>query len=279
MAGEKDAKKSETPQQRAVPVPVVRPPDEVKPQEDKPPVDPKSAPTPPEPAVTAPPEEKPQEAPPEKAKPEEIDPDGLLKKIEEAKREEEKKKKEEEEKKKTEEAKKKAEEKKKLAEEKRKAEDQRLAKQAEKFDADKISNLLNKQDGAQKPAAQQGEQKDASLGAREGTGKRLAMSQTAMLVGMIQDQIAPCWSPPLNASAASTSLIVKIDISFNRDGSLNGRPQIINSNSDPVFRPMADSAVRAIVRCAPLKLPADMYEGEGGWKDLTFNFDPSSILQ
>ncbi|MES2906155.1 MAG: cell envelope integrity protein TolA [Pseudomonadota bacterium] len=271
MAGDKRGEKSETPQKKQTPTPVVKPPEEIiKPVEEKPPVEAKAAPTPPpEETVTKPPEEKPVEKPPEKAqaKPEEVDPEGLLKKIEDAKREEEKKQQEEDKKKKAEEEKKKAEEKKKIAEQKRKAEQDRLAKQAEKFDASKISNLINNQDGAPKPDADAGEEKKASLGAKQGTGKRLTQSQLGLLVGMIQDQIRPCWVTPPSATGSDFTISVKISV--NSDGSLNGQPRITNSDSDPAFSAASGAATRAIVRCSPLKLPAEMYED---WKDITFSF-------
>jgi len=274
MAGAKDAQKSEVAQKRSTPTPVVQPED-VKPIEEKKPVEPKTTPDKPEETVTEPPKEEVKAPPPEQPekKPDEVDPDGLLKKIEEAKKQEEKKKQEEL---KKEEAKKKAEEKKKLAEEKKKADEERLAKQAKKFDPAKISNLINNQEGAQTPKADDGEKKDASLGAEKGTGKKLTMSQFDLMIGMIAEQVRPCWSPPLSATS-SDDLVVVLQISMNRDGSLKGRPQVLNNNANPSFRALSDAAVRAVMRCAPLKLPADWYDGENGWADIKYNFPVNSL--
>ena len=230
---------------------------------------------------------KPPEKPPEQ-KPEEVDPDGLLKKIEEDKKKEEQQKqeqvkKEQEQKKLDEEKKvaeqkkrdddkKKADEKKKLADEKKKLEEKRLAQQAEKFDADKISNLLNNQEGSQKAKAEQGEKKDASLGVTKGTGTKLTQSQMGLLIGMIQDQIRPCYSPPPTAQGKDYRISVHIEV--NRDGSLNGAPRTTNNNSDPSFSAASSAAERAAVRCSPLKLPAEMYDS---WKEIEFSFKANDL--
>jgi colicin import membrane protein len=269
VKGAIQAPKMEQPEVRKTPTPVIQP-DDVKPIDSPKPVEPKTAPEKPEETVSAPPEEKekaPPPAPSEK-KADELDPEGLLKKVEEAKKEEEKKQQEEL---KKQEAKRKAEEKKKLAEEKRKAEEQRLAKQAQKFDADKISNLLNKQEGAQRPKTEAGaEQKQASLGNPKGEGKALTQSQIGLMQDMIEKQVLPCYvSPP----GAPDDLVVELHMAMNPDGSLNGRPQVTNSSSNPVFRAMADAAVRAVLRCSPLKLPPEWYAGTGGWKDIGYQFN------
>ncbi len=270
VKGEKEAKKAEVAQTRATPAPVPTPEETPPKEEDKPPVEAKTAPAPPPPAVTTPPEEKQEPPPPEKSqtKPDEVDPEGILKKIEEAKKLEEKKKQEELKKAET---KKKAEEKKKLAEEKRKAEQERLAKQAKEFDADKISNLLNKQEGAPKPKAEEGEKRSASLGSNRGTGTKLTKSQVDVMNDMIRRQVEPCWVNP-----TASDLIVKVKIPMNRDGSIRGRPQVMNSSPDPTFRILSEAAVRAVMRCSPLKLPAEMYDGEDGWEVIDYNFnDPN----
>jgi colicin import membrane protein len=255
VKGAKQAPKMEQPEVRKTPTPIVQP-DDVKPIEDKKSVEPKTTPDKPEETVTAPPEK--QEVP-EKAekKPDEVDPEGLLKKIEEQKKQE---------------AKKQAEEKKKLAEEKKKADEQRLAKQAQKFDADKISNLLNKQEGSQAPKTEAGEeQKHASLGNPKGEGKALTQSQKGLMQDMIEKQILPCWSIP---PGLPEDVVIDVQMDMNPDGSLNGRPKVVNNNSHPAFRAAADAAVRAVLRCSPLKnLPPEWYAGEGGWKEIGYEFN------
>ena len=71
-------------------------------------------------------------------------------------------------------------------------------------------------------------------------------------------------------------ITVRIEIRLSRNGSLADNPKILNSGSGPLFRDMADSALRAIIACAPYALPPDMYEG--GWDHMIMNFDPSQMF-
>lgn len=274
--GEKDAKKAPVQQRRTVTNPAPTPqPAPI--EEATKPVDPSSAPTPPPPP--APPERKAEAKPEVKPDPkpvaEPLDPDALLKKLEEVRKKEEEKKQEE--------ARKKEEEKKK--EEARKKEEQKKIEEAKRKEEQRQAqikrDILNHQKGTVRQTGVQGnEQREAALGNPQGTGRRLNQSQYAQLVGMIRDQIQPCWSPP--PSAADRPVVVKIELKMNRDGTLNGRPSVTNSSNDPSFRLMADSATRAILRCAAqnggLKLPADMYDAPNGWREIEFAFDPSQLL-
>jgi hypothetical protein len=57
--------------------------------------------------------------------------------------------------------------------------------------------------------------------------------------------------------------------------------QVLNDsriNRDPFFRSMAESAVRAILRCGrdqPLQLPPDKYDT---WRSFTLSFNPREML-
>ena len=51
----------------------------------------------------------------------------------------------------------------------------------------------------------------------------------------------------------------------------------MNSSSDPLFRPVVDSALRATRRCAPLRIPAQFAPFYQDWKDLVVDFDPKEM--
>jgi hypothetical protein len=63
---------------------------------------------------------------------------------------------------------------------------------------------------------------------------------------------------------------------MNRDGSVAsvqiGDQSGVNGQNQAYARQMADAARRAVLRCAPFKLPPEMYEG--GWDDFGFRFRP-----
>jgi hypothetical protein len=45
--------------------------------------------------------------------------------------------------------------------------------------------------------------------------------------------------------------------------------------SEPFFRAAADSALRAVFKCSPLKnLPPEKY---GSWREMELNFDPQDL--
>jgi len=90
-----------------------------------------------------------------------------------------------------------------------------------------------------------------------------------------------CWSIPLGIPYDDT-MIVKIKIYLNTDGSLLKPPEVVqhermNKPSEKYFRTLAESALRAVRRCDPIKVPdVERYEN---WKNLQLNFDPREILR
>jgi hypothetical protein len=96
------------------------------------------------------------------------------------------------------------------------------------------------------------------------------------LGNMIRSQISPCWSPPPGARDADT-LQVSLLIFVDPQGNVS-RVTVINETRmavDRFFRSAAEAARRAVLKCAPLDLPADKYDI---WKQIKFNFDPSEML-
>lgn len=94
----------------------------------------------------------------------------------------------------------------------------------------------------------------------------------------IRSQFIPCWNMPAGAKDANKlAALVKVKlqpdgtvISAELDSSQSGKYA-----SDPFFRAAADSAVRAVYKCSPLKnLPADKY---GSWREMEINFDPKDL--
>lgn len=101
--------------------------------------------------------------------------------------------------------------------------------------------------------------------------------QAQRLTALVKQQLAPCWSIPGGVKDAHT-LKVAVQIRLRTDGKLRGAPRVLDTNrmrTDPAFRVVAESAVRALQKCSPLKLPYDQYNL---WQNITFNFDPSEAL-
>jgi hypothetical protein len=95
----------------------------------------------------------------------------------------------------------------------------------------------------------------------------------------ITSQFVQCWRLPAG-SANDYSLKVSIDVWLRPDGSVVKAfltsDQRGKYNADSVFRAAADSALRAVHMCSPLKnLPVNKYDS---WKEMRLNFDPSMQL-
>lgn len=101
---------------------------------------------------------------------------------------------------------------------------------------------------------------------------------TASLAAAIRAQIAPCWNPPIGGSDVRKMTVV-LAIQLTRDGRVVGQPSLVSQTGASAgnagyAKAFADTAVRAVLRCAPLKLPADMFDA---WKAFELNFDPSEM--
>src|SRR6185295_5519457 len=85
-----------------------------------------------------------------------------------------------------------------------------------------------------------------SLGVPTGNAASLTQSEIDALRARIQQ----CWNPPAGLADAR-DLIVVVRIRFNQDGSLSADPTLSNSGAHPTFQVAAESALRAVRRCAP----------------------------
>lgn len=102
-----------------------------------------------------------------------------------------------------------------------------------------------------------------------------ATKLSASEMDALRQRLAGCWSIPAGVDDASM-LKVSVKFRLDRSGELEARPQVIagGASSGP-GRTAAESAVRAVQKCAPFNLPADKYET---WSEVVVNFDPSDMF-
>lgn len=115
-------------------------------------------------------------------------------------------------------------------------------------------------------------QETASLGTdKPSTGAKLSVSE----MDALRQRLGQCWSIPAGVDDAE---ILKVSVRFrlDRSGELEARPEVIRGGgSSGPARTAAESAVRAVSKCAPFNLPADKYET---WAEVVVNFDPSDMF-
>ena len=113
------------------------------------------------------------------------------------------------------------------------------------------------------------------LAAEYGVQVLAAPINPSVLVAAISRQITPCWNIPVAAQGVG-GLRAELNIVLGQDGSVQSvtATDAARMGSDPVFRAFAESAMRAVRACAPLKLPAESYQL---WRNIIFNFDPQRL--
>jgi hypothetical protein len=79
-------------------------------------------------------------------------------------------------------------------------------------------------------------------------------------VGAAADQVKRCYRSP-KVAWAGKQIVTRLRVRFAPDGSLAGVPAVVGQTGvTPVNRPyasrMAEAASLAVIRCAPLRLPA-----------------------
>jgi len=95
----------------------------------------------------------------------------------------------------------------------------------------------------------------------------------------LKAQIFGCWSIPLGLPY-NEDLLVRIKLQLKPDGSII-RSEIIdharmNKPGQGFYKVLAESALRAIKLCQPLRVPTTGYER---WKELQLNFDAREMLE
>jgi len=139
------------------------------------------------------------------------------------------------------------------------------------FNPDQIAALLDKREPQRQQSSAEQVSRSQSLGVSSGNSPRLTQSE----IDALRAQIQACWNPPVGAENAQ-ELVVRVRIQFRTDGSLSAEPTLINRGSSPYFQVAAESAMRAVRRCAPYTLPAAKYEV---WKDVEVTFDPRDMFR
>ena len=94
----------------------------------------------------------------------------------------------------------------------------------------------------------------------------------------LKAQIFGCWSIPLGLPH-NENLLVRIKLKLKPDGTILKAEILdherLNMPGQGYYKVLAESALRAIRLCEPLKVPSDGYER---WKELILNFDAREML-
>ena len=95
----------------------------------------------------------------------------------------------------------------------------------------------------------------------------------------LRAQIFGCWSVPLGLPY-DENLLVRIKLELKKDGTIM-KSEILdhermNRPGQKFYKVLAESALRAVRLCQPLKVPPTGYDK---WKNLQLNFNPTEMLK
>lgn len=167
----------------------------------------------------------------------------------------------------------------KLLEEKKKAEAKAAKPKSgdespdpKRFDPSDISRILLSHEPRQRKAAT-GRQLEqvASIGSPTASASVMSPSLQAQMDGWFQDRFHDCWTQPITVPAGPKYMPM-IRVPLNPDGSLAAEPTLLNPPSDPAWRPLAESALRAVRKCDPLPVPARFKPYYDAWRDRAVRF-------
>ncbi len=131
-------------------------------------------------------------------------------------------------------------------------------KQTRNYDPNMIAKLIGQTKPSTPAVAQTLTASTASTtpqGLPHHDAPRMSLSLASALDAWLTESYLNCWTPP-PAMPEGDTYVAQIKVVFNADGSLSGRPVLLNPPTDPAWRAHAESAMRAVKKCDPLKVPA-----------------------
>jgi len=142
------------------------------------------------------------------------------------------------------------------------------AETKETFNTDEISALLDK---SQPTGSTQPTEQPPTLGSSTGS---IVDRMTINELDALRARLAQCWNIQL-APPDPSELRVKVKMFLNQDGSLSQSPEVLEVGSTEFARSAAESALRAVRRCAPYNLPPEKYDS---WREINVTFDPREMF-
>jgi hypothetical protein len=144
----------------------------------------------------------------------------------------------------------------------------------ELFDPDQVAALIDKSKEETAETLKKNEKLTQS-NVKTSFVSKLTLSEEDAL----KAQIFGCWSLPLGLPYQE-NLLVRIKLKLRPDGTVL-RSEILdharmNKPGQSFYKVLAESALRAIRICQPLRVPPTGYEK---WKDLQLNFDANEMLK
>jgi colicin import membrane protein len=137
------------------------------------------------------------------------------------------------------------------------------------FDQTKIAALLDKRDPTRQAVTGETLNSNAALGLAHGK----AADNSATWGSMFKEQVLRCWKKPFGGIEAQR-VEAEFSIKLKKDGTLEAMPVAQTAPGSPYQRVFQESGLRAIIECAPYRLPDSFFEE---WKFFNPVFDSRDL--
>lgn len=111
---------------------------------------------------------------------------------------------------------------------------------------------------------------------------RAAVSGQAMqgLAAALVRQFRPCYELGSLQGTPAMSIVTTLRLRYRKDGTVAGTPEVaeqtgVNESNRSYAQQMSEVSRRAVLRCSPVRLPAELYEG--GWDNFNLRFVPNQL--
>lgn len=139
-----------------------------------------------------------------------------------------------------------------------------------KFNPDQIAAQIDRRDPSRKENS--GQQKASpNFGTPKGADQTLSMSE----LDAFRRHVQKCWNV-LPGAGNMESVMVVLRIRLNQDGTLAAQPELKTPPTTPIMRATAESAMRAVITCAPFKMFRP--QTYPVWRDMEVGFDSREML-
>jgi hypothetical protein len=109
---------------------------------------------------------------------------------------------------------------------------------------------------------------------------RIDMARVRAAIDSAAAQVKRCYRHP-GVPSSGRSISTRLRVRLSPDGGLTDLPVVVTQTGvtpdNRIFADrMAEAASQAVMRCAPLHLPADLYAG--GWDEIDLTFSPAMLV-
>ena len=143
------------------------------------------------------------------------------------------------------------------------------------LDLTAISKIIDHDKPARTAATGAHVQQVAALGSPNANAAKMSPSLWAGLDALMQERYRQCWT--YLGIVQGQKYVPQVRVRFQQDGSLAAEPSLVNPPSDPAMRGLAESAMRAVRKCDPMRIPAQYLPYYEQWKARVVRFDPDEM--